>query len=192
MQLSDLPQFTIHEIAQPEGSWVLAGSFNHLSGVEEGRSWLYVSLTGSLIGDLISLNRESRLAKFDTYERTRPAVAEVGRSLPWFDATWHDAEHVAVVLDSTHRWREVRFQATDALARSDTGWPELRSAAGAKPEPEEVLMPAGWDHEHCWFCNQHIKPGDVAFTDAEDKWSCFRCYETYVSKQDLGFLHAAT
>lgn len=192
MQLSDLPQFTILEVAQPEGSWVLAGSFNHLTMVDEGRSWLYVSLYGSLIGDLIDLDRETQLARFDTFERARPAVAEVGRVLPWFDATWHDAAHIAVVLDSSHAWREIRFQASDALARSEAGWKELRPARDGQPQLGEVIVPGGWDHEHCWFCNQHIKPGDVAYTDVEDQWSCLSCYNNYVSKQDLGFLHAAT
>jgi hypothetical protein len=192
VQLPDLPQFTIVETALTQGSWVLTGHFNHLTGVEEGRSWLYVSRADSLIGELFNLERESRTARFDTYDHTRPAAAVEGHTLPWFEGTWHDAAHVAVVLDRTHLWQSVRFEATDALARRDGEWRRLRSAAGAQPEADEVLVPGGWDHEQCWFCTRDIRPGRMAVTDAEGHWACAPCHASYVQKQDLGFLYAAT
>jgi hypothetical protein len=192
VQLADLPQFTVLRVLLTRGSWVLTGRFDHLNGVQEGRSWLYVSRTGSLIGDLSDLDRETHTAQFDTYEPARPAVAEEGRVFPWFDGTWHDAAQVAVVLDPTHVWRSVRFEAADALARQEGGWRQLRSATDAQPETDETLVPSGWDHEHCWFCNREIRAGDGAYTDAETNWACGDCYDSYVRRQDLGFLFAAT
>jgi hypothetical protein len=187
VKLSDLPQFTTTAVHGEPGSWVLDGVFNQLETVREGRSWLYVSREGSLIGDLDSLDRASRRARFVTPDSVPTSM--LGLTLPWLDGWWQ-AYHVALVLDTTHKWRRVLFQATDAVERRMPGWRELTPAPDEALAGEGVLVSGGWDHEHCMLCNSHIDPANPAYVDDEGNWLCVRCYEAYAEPHDLSFIRS--
>ena len=185
MKLSDLPQFTTTAVHGEPGNWVIDGVFNHLSSVREGRSWLYVSREDSLIGDLDSLDHASRRARFTTPDLLPTGM--LGLALPWLDGWWQ-AYHVALMLDNTHKWSRVLFEATDAVERHMPAWRELSPARESAPEVSGVLVPVGWDHEHCMLCNTHIDPADPAYVDNEENWLFVRCYKAYAEPHDLGFL----
>jgi hypothetical protein len=187
MQLSDLPHFTIKSVRGRPDNWLLEGQFDHLETVREGRSWLYISRNGSLIGDLDQLDRETRRARFTTPDSLPQDM--LGVSLPWLDGWWQ-AYHLALILDRSHEWTSVVFAASDAIARSIPGWRELRPASDCDPEPGEVLVPGGWNHEHCMLCNVHIDPGITAYVDFERNWLCVRCYESYAKPHDVGFVRS--
>ena len=171
MQLADVPQFTVRAVALVDDEWVLEGDFNHLNTVHEGRSWLYVSRTDSLIGDLERLDPASRCARFNTKDRTALPPWVIWHTFPWLDGYW-DARDVALILDSEHTWQPVVFQASDALERRVPGWRALRSAVNRVPEADETLVPGGWDHEHCMLCNAHIDPCTTAYVEGEGNWLC--------------------
>ena len=52
-----------------------------------------------------------------------------------------------------------------------------------------VVVPNGWDHEHCELCNAHIDPGGTGYVDHSDHWVCAGCYTKYVAVHDLSFLY---
>ena len=187
MQLADLPQFTITGARCVDASWVLDGQFNHLRTVRSARSWLYVSRTDSLIGDLEHLDPATRRAQFNTMDLAPPPQWIRNATLPWVDGYWQ-AYHIALILDTEHRWERVTFGAGDALQSRVPGWRVRRAADGAVPTSTEIAAPGAWDHEHCMLCNARVNPGDAAYTDVEDNWLCVRCFVAYAERHELSFM----
>jgi hypothetical protein len=183
-RLSDLPQFTIESREVQPGGWLLRGSFNHLDGVHEGRSWLYSRET-ALIGDLDALHAVKRRATFVTPDDV-PVSAD---TLAWFDGWWQ-ASHITAILDPSHVWRRVVFESSDALVSHVDGWTQLRPAAGAIPDENEELVPMAWDHEHCMICDTHIDPGKDGYVDDTLKCLCPACHDRFAARQDLSFMRS--
>lgn len=188
MKLADLPQFTISAVRPGAGGgWALEGQFNHLETVREERSWLYVSRRDSLIGDLEALDAQTRQARFMISDPNPPPAWLTGATLPWLDGWWQ-AFHVTLILDPGHPWERVSFASRDALQSRMPGYRVLREAAGDPPTPDEVVVPGGWDHEHCMLCNAHIDPGAEAYTDPEGNWLCAPCHTAFAEPHDLSFV----
>ncbi len=186
VRLADLPQFTIQSREGHPGAWSLRGAFSHLEGVRDGRSWLYTREV-ALIGDLELLDPSTRLATFQTPDDV-PVATD---TLAWFDGWWQ-ASQVTLVLDKEHVWTRVTLEATDALASHVPGWTQLRPAAGATRDANEVLVAMAWDHEHCMICNTHISPGGEGYVDDEQIWLCPACYGRFAARQDLSFVRNDT
>jgi hypothetical protein len=54
--LDDLPHFADLEVRESsDGSLRIMGTFDHRKGVRAGWAWLYISRTGSMIGDIVDL-----------------------------------------------------------------------------------------------------------------------------------------
>jgi hypothetical protein len=196
-QLEDLPHFMVSGVKRGEVAsdgyipLELSGAFDTLEGIREGRCWLLLPGKQSLIGDLTSLNPDTRTALCLTSEKAVPDV--LGRSLPYLDGFWQ-AYHVWMVTDANQPWQEVVFHSSDAVSFSCEGGDgrKIRGLRKAKPEdsqnPELQIVRNGWDHEHCELCNAHIDPGDSCHRDAEGAWVCQRCFRQFVQPHDLSFI----
>ena len=222
--LEDLPHFQVSGITQGETyetgytDFELSGSFDRIDGVTEGRCWLLLPERNCLIGDLKSLDPETKTAVYSTAEESIPKV--VGLRLPYLHDNWQ-AYHVWMVVEPAWIWNEVVFQPTAATARRFRAeevdivdgqevkeWIEIKSASGDSgrsricpvfPDgrtnlPEigpDGLISGGWDHEHCTLCRTHIEPGHTGYVDRSEHWVCEKCYRKYVLNHDLSFLDIA-
>ncbi|MGD0251500.1 MAG: hypothetical protein ABSC01_02255 [Verrucomicrobiota bacterium] len=192
-RLVDLPHFQIKKILPvPDGHGDLRlwGTFNHLSGVREGRSWLYIP-PPSIIGDLSELNRETKTAVFvGSFGNHTPKV-EMGMVIPWIDGYWN-SNLIERILDANKKWIRTKFEPSDAMAFIQNGVRGWGKATHPIPEGSKSLgiVPNGWDHEHCEICNRGIKKGGIEFgyVGDENLWLCPDCYEKYGANQDLSFM----
>jgi hypothetical protein len=197
-QLEDFPHFLVTGVkegggAAPDGYIPLdiSGVFDKLEGVREGRCWLLLAGRQSLIGDLSSLDSNSKTALYSTFEKTIPAL--VGCRLPYLEGYWQ-AYHIWMVADADQPWQELVFHASDAVSFSCEGAEgrALRGLRKAKPEdsgnPELQIVHNGWDHEHCELCNRHIDPDDCCYRNADGYWVCQLCHQKYIRPHDLSFV----
>jgi hypothetical protein len=194
----------------------LHGVFDQTVGVREGRCWLLLPERNCLVGDLESLNVAARIATFNTSEKEE--LKAKGRTFPylagywnayhvwmvtepqwkWKEVTFLPSDAIAERLpadDSTvggdgqpiKEWTRVRkIGNTHGNVRvypvNSQGESDLQAIS------PEVIIPSGWDHEHCELCNGHINTGEIAYIDLGKHWVCKVCYPRYVSTHDLSFL----
>jgi hypothetical protein len=195
--LGDLAQFTVLGVeSSSEVAATIAGSFTHLKGVREGRGWLYVSRTDSIVGALNTLDTTNMTAVFVA---SKPkTVPRIGDRFPYLEGYWNPAK-IAMVLDGQGCWKRIAFQASDAIEFRD---PKHPGSIIQRPVNENDHVPdgsqsvrireAGWDHEHCEFCMAKVGHGGSAhgYKSVEGRWLCEDCYANYVVQRDLSFLHA--
>jgi hypothetical protein len=195
--LNDLAQFTVAAVESgPDGTARLAGFFTHLKGVREGRGWLYVSRTDSIVGALATLDATNMTAVFVVSQPK--AVPRVGDKFPYLRGNWNTAD-IARVLEGEECWRRIVFQASDAVEFRDPKHPGSIIQRPVNDENDHVpdgsqsvrIREAGWDHEHCRFCMAKIGHGGAAhgYKSVEGRWLCEDCYAKYVVQRDLSFLH---
>ena len=190
MELRDLPQFTVREVRDADTSPKLVGRFSHLSGVREGRSWLY-DMSEPLTGDLENLDSATEEAVFDAPYWTPESVARPGVALPWIDGYWQ-AYHVTMIIDTANVWRRADFVASDAqhfTIDGHGGWQRVGEESMEGAIPTQVVH-GGWDHEHCELCRARIGSGGApaGYVDSEDRWLCDDCYRRFAEPRDLAFL----
>ena len=170
-----------------------------------------------LYGDIVSLNAATRTASFKTSDKehpktegqTFPYLAGCWQAYHVWMVTelrWKWKEVTFLPSDASAE----RFLATDSKAGDDgqptEEWKSVKQIgsksgrshiykAGARDGMSEQtpisaagVIPAGWDHEHCELCWEHIEPGDVGHVDPGEHWVCKSCYTQYVSAHDLSFL----
>lgn len=193
-QLADLPHFKIEQIETAgHGNSRLHGVFNHLSGVSEGRSWLYAP-PPSIIGDLVELVSERKSAVFVASIFDSTPLLETGMAFPWIDGYWN-ANLIERILDTNRKWIRTKFEPSDArsfIQNDVRGW-----GKATRPLPEGSkslgIIPKGWDHEHCQICSGKIgiNGAEFGYTDLENFWLCPSCYEKYGASQDLSFMAAS-
>ena len=155
----------------------------------------------SLSGHLTAFEVETRTAVvlLDTEE---PPSGVLGVRLAWVDGYWRDY-HVWMVVEPGWAWTEVVFQASDAVSEAfqDADGHKLTRIRKQRKQPgptraelglavagAALVVPGGWDHEHCELCNAHIDAGDTGYVDQSDDWVCAGCYTKYVAVHDLSFL----
>ena len=152
MKLAGLPHFTVHEVQRRDTEWLLFGAFDHLNTVREDSGWLYVSPDYCISGELEALSQTKKTACFRTNNEPLAASELVGESIPWIDGYWQ-AYYVTLILDADHKWNKVTFSSSPAVQRHIPGWFVVRKAEGATQEEGDVIVPNGWDHEHCFhYC----------------------------------------
>jgi len=137
-----------------------------------------------------------------------------GATLYYLSPCWQ-AFHVGMVLAPQWGWQRVRFEAIDAQAenyesqdvsivngREVKTWTKLERAdkkghasrhypasdEASVSESGAIIVPGGWDHEHCELCRTHINPGYFGYRDLDDRWMCEACYKKYVEPRDLSFV----
>jgi hypothetical protein len=196
-KIDDLPHLLVAEVKEDgvdSDGYVqlnLLGVFDRLDGVRRGRCWLLLPEQQGLISELTSLDPKTKAGNCRTWMKTVPAL--VGRGFPYLDAYWQ-AYHVWMVTDENQSWQEIIFQASDAVSDTLEGSDgqklrHLRRVTAQDLDDRELtIVPNGWDHEHCEFCNSHIDPGDLCRRDNMDRWVCVRCYDRYVKTHDLSFI----
>jgi hypothetical protein len=190
LKLENLPQFLIAEIDWQQSDAVLRGTVTG-PRIENGRAWLYVSASKSIIGDIIITPR----ATFTAPLWAMNDAAVVGAKLPIVDGRWN-AYQVSMIVDEQHIWRRHRFTASDAIQFSrqgiTPGW--IATMKSGKPLPADAenqgVIVGAWDHEHCDLCDQKIGHGgdEFGYVDSEDRWLCEMCFLAYAEKHDLSFL----
>jgi len=193
----------------------LQGTLDRLDGVTEGRCWLLLPERNCLIGELSFVDPEAKTATFFTSEES--VLSLTGSSLPYLDGRWQ-AYHVWMVVGPEWIWEKVLFQAVDATAERYKAaevsivdgqevyeWIKIERAdrkgnterhcpvypEGAVDLPDigaDGIIRAGWTHEHCTLCKEHIDVGQYGYLDRGDHWVCESCYTKYVSVHDLSFL----
>ncbi|HEV2645872.1 MAG TPA: hypothetical protein VGU46_05850 [Acidobacteriaceae bacterium] len=86
-----------------------------------------------------------------------------------------------ILLDPEKNWERNVFASGAAASSQVTGTDgrghrKIRPiAAASELETNEVLVPEGWDHEHCKLCYKHIYSQTPYYVHAEDKWQHFLC-----------------
>ena len=104
--------------------------------------------------------------------------------------TWWTDWQLALVEDRSRLWRQEAFQPHDGLAHSADGTRLMRKRPpGEPPAPNEAIVEAGWDHEHCALCWEKIATYEgcqhTGMTDGND-WLCITCYQRYILPREDG------
>ena len=139
--LADLPQFTISAVEFGEGDWAkIAGKFNSNNFIDRlrlrnGRGWLYVSCSESIIGDVTGFEESSLAAVFEA-EVPKDRFAP-GQTFPFLDGYWN-AYQVAMVLDGTNHWDRVEFHPSGAVEYRDPRTPG--SIVQRRPATEQKCL----------------------------------------------------
>ena len=190
IRLGDLPEFRVTSISNIDTEPQLVGIFTHLTAVREVRSWLYAGNEFSLIGDLVDLQPSTKQATFVAPFWSGTSPIQIGSLVPWLDGNWQ-AYHVTMIVAPDAIWHRVEFASPDAqhfMLGDAHGWGKV----GHKL-PEGTIathvQTAGWDHEHCELCFQHIGNGGDRFgyVDLENHWLCHECHQRYAEPRDLEF-----
>jgi aminoglycoside 6'-N-acetyltransferase I len=155
--LSDLAQFSVSEIAESSNGALLRGRFSHLRSVREGRSWLYVGIDASLIGDLTDLDASTGHATFVAPFWKPTSAVQPGVVVPWVDGYWQ-AYQIAMIIDPSSHWQRTRFESRPAQ------YYQLGDVRGWGPVGQSLpdgavathVDPIGWDHEHCEIWGEKI------------------------------------
>jgi hypothetical protein len=119
------------------------------------------------------------------------------------------------VRDPNWGWKRSQFQGTNAIAedyeakdvsivggREVRVWTKLEPTGASRgqsrhyPATDQTLpvrsgtrlVPAGWGHEHCELCHDHIDAGMFGYCDSGNRWMCEKCYERFVMQCDLAFV----
>ena len=195
--LDDFPHFIVSEV-QPGETFPtyidlnLVGTFENGERVTAGVGSLLLPERVALYGEMI-LYPHTGAALFVSSATAIPAL--LGTKLPYLSARWQ-AYHIWMILDEQSRWEKTCFEPADAIQETYTtdDGRHLRKLSKMKPgkgvpDTAQVVM-NGWDHEHCELCNEHIDPGDSAYTNKDDLWVCLTCFEKYVGPKDLSFVDA--
>jgi hypothetical protein len=217
--LEDFPKFTLTRLSRGKidldgfTEFELEGEFNRaIERVGEITwFWLLVGDRHAVCAQWRTLDEGTRAATLVVRERKLPAME--GKALYYLSPVWN-AEHIWMVLDEQWGWKQVRFQAVDAIAetyeaneaslvdgREIRTWTKLRradkhtfteryapAAEQVPPSGREQVIPGGWNHEHCQLCRGHIDHGDLGYRDRAEQWICESCYERYVKTRDLSFV----
>jgi hypothetical protein len=189
-QLKDLPLFRIKGIRSEDSVYILDGVFNRLSGVREGRSWLYISAAESLLGDLEAIDPRGRSASFRVGSGDPEEHAPVGANLPWIDGYWN-VSLIARILAPSSGWHRTEFINADAIETSQNGVRKWRKAESGEPVSEGAsLVSEGWDHEHCEICQTKIEErlNSIGFVSGDEVWLCETCFHRHALRHDLSFL----
>lgn len=193
MELRDLTQFVIESIHVSGPRVRISGRVSDVGvfrGVgddpQRARGSLYYSATCTPLGDLVRGGSEGFAAEFQSVDGPIREL-EPGVSCAWIDFSWN-ARDVTKILDHSHRWDQVTFEPTDAVASFKGTWHVLRKRDAG--EDAENIVKAGWDHEHCELCGRRIGVGGetAGFVDDDEYWLCERCYVKYAKPHDLAFL----
>jgi hypothetical protein len=194
MNLSELPRFTVEAVHDGSGEVRLSGRFSNLRGVRAGRSWLYVSTDGSLLGDLEAVDPTTGRAVFVTSGQALREPVRIGASFPWVEGYWQ-AYQVAMIVEPAHPWVNTVFVPGPARHFTLAGAHGWQAADAPLPDGAVDLgvRPGDWDHEHCEICEAKIGIGGAAagFRDPDGHWLCEGCHASYAIPHDLSFLAGA-
>jgi len=191
VRLDQLPQFRIDSIDRGEADVRLKGQLSDLRGVHDGRCWLYISLTSSLIGDLQIRDASRRSAEFAYPATELPPEVFVGASLPWVEAYWN-AFHIHMVLSPAGSWQLIEFRPMAAARSHVDGWSVVRPLGpGDALKPDEERVPDAWDHEHCEICRSKIGVGGEprGYRHQINYWLCEQCYREYAACHSVSFVN---
>ncbi len=189
-ELQKLPQFTITAIRSgPDIGY--EGLFD--SRIQLGTNWygylVDVQLFTCFEGFFSISLPDSASATFIPEKKS--GQLHIGQKLAWFDGYW--GERAAIVLDKTMEWRRELFKSSDVM-QYRSGNSIIRGPVGQQPtfpvEGEGVLVPGGWDHEHCLICWQTISEYEqpYGYKNRNEGWICEECFHHYVESKSFGFL----
>jgi hypothetical protein len=188
--------------------------FNHVvDGIGPLWFWLVFGMRGYICASVQSHIKETNATVLTFEVKGVPNIAP-GQGLAYLSSYWQ-GYHVGMVLDPNWGWERTQFRGTDAIAedyeakdvsivggREVKVWTKLEPAGEATgqsrhyPAPDQSLpvrsgtrlVPAGWGHEHCELCNEHIDAGMFGYRDLGECWVCEKCYQRYVTPHDLAFV----
>jgi hypothetical protein len=183
-QLSDLPHFRIASVEQAGDGRLLRGQLTIPGLVPSDRAWLRTPSGHAVHGTVLDVG-PTGVATFKTADSSAEAL-DAGTTLPIIHAFW-DPQQVDAILDSQRQWTSVLFTLRAAVQHSIPGWQVLTDSA-TPTQPDQVVVDAAWDHEHCLICSAVISCGSIGFVDLEQNWLCQPCHEYYAVNHDLSFL----
>ena len=188
-KVNELPSMTIVSIDRDTAGIVISGRFDRLDGVRKS-GWFWPGPGQYLFAELTHLDSATRAVVFTLNDQAEAERLSVGDRLPWFDGLWQ-VPVVQAIIDESHVWRPVTFQAPDAVhfrLGDGTGWQPM---GGTLPKGAVVtgVESGGWDHEHCSICDGYIDlDRPKAYTTADGHWwLCSDCYERYGKTHDVSF-----
>lgn len=146
-------------------------------------SWLAepTNPRNSLIELHRAVAREGLSVTFFTFE-SRPIEIKAGHVYN-FTATWSPSQ-LEIAQSSQDRWRRERFRTSDMLALQNADGSTIGRKLGQGDVPKEgIVVPKGWEHEHCSLCWKTISESTsfkhAGYTDGRD-WICNECYGKYI------------
>jgi hypothetical protein len=123
---------------------------------------------------------EKSLVFITYYVDKSPLIA--GQSYDFY-AQW-TPEQLELAQDDTRQWRKELFANKEMITfKVKDGGTIGRKIKEGEDTKGGVVIPGGWDHEHCELCHETISAAEghphYGFTDGKE-WVCEVCYEKYI------------
>jgi hypothetical protein len=148
-----LPTFRLQTI----GESGLIGRFEPSPWAEERAvAGLYLGGGRFLWGRFCRVDQSEATCEFEPDDLTELLALRIGESYPYVDGYY--GERAELVLDSTRIWHLSVFRPTDSVRFEGTAGIMETRASGHTPDGG-VTVPGGWDHEHCFICQEKIGTG---------------------------------
>jgi hypothetical protein len=176
------PQFAIERISGAD----CFGAFEASRWVGENHTACLMQGGRFIWGRFVEVDQIHRSAVFRADAPAEIAGLIAGDRLAFLDGYW--GRQVELVSNPSHVWRLERFVARDAVELKVEGGRLMTRATAGAPG---VVVPSGWDHEHCELCGETISEQGApsGWTNTENDWLCEVCYATHVLERSLEFVN---
>jgi hypothetical protein len=185
MTPSDLPHLTIEAV----GPHCLTGRYQPSEWVGDG--WIgAIHFGGSrfIWGRFRSVDPIAYTCSFCPDRASELSELRPGTRYPFIDGYW--GERAELVLDRGRQWQRNHFEPSDMVRFPAGGCSWMATRLSAEAPRGGVLVPGGWDHEHCDVCQKTIGCGGEPFgySSPPNAWVCEKCYASFVVPRSLAFI----
>ena len=141
-------------------------------------------------GDFSSVNQTDCTAIYRPQNPADLQLLTIGEEYAYLDSYW--GQRAVLATNTSHTWSFREFTPSNATESRVPDWRILRKLSPTEPaSPDETVIPAGWDHEHCEICWESIGGGGdqpKGYVNEDDQWVCLRCYENFIARRSLNFV----
>jgi hypothetical protein len=116
-----------------------------------------------------------------TFESDKVVVATLDVGNRYLVRSWWTSDQLELARDLNRVWTEIQFRSAPALAYVRDRQTILGRATEGAP-PGAVLVPQGWEHEHCALCWATISEtlgNELAYVSGNN-WLCSECHHRYL------------
>jgi len=197
--LTRLPQATIDRLPDTRRDLLGEGHCDKRPSIQFGKIVLLVDgITVVVQTDEVSdgFRFQFRFADWD-----KDAKLVQGATYPC--TPWNHYNEVRLIANRRMAWTRTKHLAQDAytekenstvFCRMNTCDEDASDMLGPFDPSKHVIIPGGWDHDHCSMCWATIsqycekEAEQWGYESTEGEWLCDECHEKYILRGTLDFL----